>query len=297
MFMQFGESQQQNLDIILKSLLQNSDITEKEKSLILEYQELISKNVELTEYITLLSNNLQKEISIRDLIDKIRESLDLDETLAIVINEIAGLTKTDRCIIYLVDKKDAKAHLYKEFRIRENIKSAPDDLELTFLFNDHYKSRVTDYNSVLIENIDFDSLNDAQKQYFDFYNIKSLIITPITYKEELLGLILMHQNDLLCDWDNSHSESLRKISNQAAISIKHAILYARLMQETKLNSKNIKNMPVEFKNHITSVIGFSELLLQQQQNKLTDKQKQYLNNILESAHLLNKSINDILGIR
>lgn len=295
MFMQFGESQQQNLDIIFKSLLQNSDITENERALILEYQELISKNTELTEYITLLSNNLQKEISIRDLIDKIGESLDLDETLAIVINGIAELTKADRCIIYLADQKDAKAHLSKEFRIRENIKSDPENLELNFFFDNYYERIATGDVSVLIENIDSDSLNDAQKQYFDSYNIKSLIITPITYKEEFLGLILVHQSDLLCDWHNNHSESLRKFSHQAAISIKNAILYARLVNETKRNSKNIKNIPVEFKNHITTLIGFSELLLQQQQNKLTDKQKQYLANIAESANLLDKAINDMLG--
>jgi len=269
---------------------------EKQRLLFLEKQALISKNAELTECIKLLSDELETEINISDLIANIGESLDLDETLTIIVNQIAELTKTERCIIYLTESKDEKTHLYKEFRIRENIKSIPENLKLNCLINNYYKSFKTDDIPVLIENIDYGSLNNAQKSYFNSYNIKSLIITPITYKEELLGLIVIHQCDSLCDWKDTHSESLKKISNQAAVSIKHSILFARLKQELQLKNKIIKSTPIKFKTHITSLIGFSELLLKQQQNKLTDKQKQYLTNIATSANLLNKSIDDMLGI-
>lgn len=276
---------------ILKSLNQNLNSTEKERLLFLENEELISKNAKLAKYITNLTDNIIKERNIRDLIDKIEESLNLDETLIVIINEIANLTNMDRCIIYLTDPKEIKTYLYKEFRIQEGVKSVTSDLELTFLFDNHYKSIAMDNNAVLIENIDSDLLNDAQKRYLNFYNIKSLIITPITYNEELLGLILVHQNNLLCDWQDSHSELLRKISNKAALSIKHAILHTRLMQEIENRNKIIKNMPISCKNHINSIRGFSEMLLQQQ-NILTDNQRKYLTYIITSADLLNKALND-----
>lgn len=280
------------LSKILTSLNKNENYTEKEQLLFLENQKLISKIEELAEYITHLTDDIQKESSIRDLIDTIGESLDLDETLKNVIDKIAVITNADRCIIYLTDSGKAKTHLYKEFRLKEKVKSNQKDLKLSFLF-DEYLGKILNSNSVLIENIDSDSLNDAQRKYFDYYNIKSLIITPIKYNEELLGLIFVHQSDLLCDWTNAHSESLIKISNQAAISIKNAVLYARLMKETEFKNNLLKNIPIELKNNITSLIGFSELLLLQQQNKLTNKQKKYLANIVSSAQLLNKAINEI----
>ena len=279
------------LSKILSSLEQNTDSTETEKLLLLKNQELMRKISDLADYITILTDDIEKEANIRDLLDKIGESLDLDTTLENVIHEIYTLTKADRCIIYLADPKEVKTYLYKEFRIQEKVKSARKDLELTFLF-DEYLESITRGSTVLIENIDSSSLNDVQKQYFDYYNIKSLIITPI-HNGKLLGLILVHQSDFLCDWNNSHSELLIKISNQAAISIRNAILYARLTKETELKNNILKSMPVDLKNHITSLIGFSELLLQQQQNKLTDKQIQYLANIVNSAQLLNKVINGI----
>jgi hypothetical protein len=61
-----------------------------------------------------------------------------------------------------------------------------------------------------------------------------------------------------------------------------------------LEFKN-KNMLLEFKSHITSLIGFSSLL-KQQKNKLSGEQEQYLNNIVKSAYLLNNAINNSAGI-
>jgi len=263
------------------------------KSLQIKNQKLFYKNAELTKCVKLLSDELENEINITDLIDKIRESIDLDTTLPIVVNEINEFNKSDKCIIYLLDQLDPKTNSSKEFRIQENIKSVPENLELNSLFDGNHKSIAGNDNSILIENIYFDALNDLQKQYFVSNNIKSLMITPIIYEDALLGLVVIHQNDLDSDWNDSHSESLRKFSNQAATSIKHAILYAKLMQETESKSNVIKNMSVEYKNHMTSLIGFSELLLSQKQDELSAKQKQYLTNIVKSISLLNKAINDL----
>lgn len=263
------------------------------KSLQINNQKLFYKNAELAKCVKLLSDELENEINITDLIDKIRKSSDLDSTLSIVVNEITDFKKSDKCIICLIDQTNAKNVKYKEFRVPENIKFEPENLELNCLFEQHYKNIVKADNAVLLENIDLNLLNDLQKQYFISNNIKSLMITPIIHVKELLGLILIHRNDLECDWQDSHSELLKKFSNQAASSIKHVILYAKLVKETEIKSEIIKNMSVEYKNHITSLKGFSELLLKQPQNKLSEKQKQYLANIVENAYILNNIINDM----
>lgn len=258
------------------------------KAMQLENRKLICKNAELAECLRLLSNELENEISITDLIDKIRESSDLDATLSIIVNEITDITKSYKCIIYLLD---TKTQSFKEFRIQEDIGSVPENLELNSLFNVNYKSITAEDDTFLIENIDFDSLNNLQKQYFFRNKIKSLMITPIMSDDEILGLIFVHRNDLMCDWNDSHSESLRKFSKQAASSIKKTIIYDRLAQEAKIKKSISKD---ECKNHITSLIGFSELLLNRHRESLSEeKQKQYLTNIVESTDLLNKVLNDM----
>lgn len=66
-----------------------------------------------------------------------------------------------------------------------------------------------------------------------------------------------------------------------------------LKQELEYKDKILKNIPNEFKAYITSIIGFSGLLLEAEYNTLTAKQKYYLNNIIISAGLINKSLKDI----
>ena len=141
------------------------------KSLQIKNQKLFYKNAELTKCVKLLSDELENEINITDLIDKIRESIDLDTTLPIVVNEINEFNKSDKCIIYLLDQLDPKTNSSKEFRIQENIKSVPENLELNSLFDGNHKSIAGNDNSILIENIYFDALNDLQKQYFVSNNI------------------------------------------------------------------------------------------------------------------------------
>jgi len=68
---------------------------------------------------------------------------------------------------------------------------------------------------------------------------------------------------------------------------------ALLKQELERKNKVLKNIPRKLKTYLTSIIGFSDLLLEEDHNTLTDKQKYYLNNITISAGLINKSIKDI----
>jgi signal transduction histidine kinase len=88
----------------------------------------------------------------------------------------------------------------------------------------------------------------------------------------------LHQN-----MNFTEKERTLALQNQELISEN-----STLKQELELKNRILKNIPIQFKNNINSIIGFSELLLNLQEDD--DKQKQYLSNIIESAHLLNKEI-------
>ncbi len=106
------------------------------------------------------------------------------------------------------------------------------------------------------------------------------MITPIMSDDEILGLIFVHRNDLMCDWNDSHSESLRKFSRQAASSIKKTIIYARLAQEAKIK-KSISKMsakPYNFTNRL-----FRAFIETASRIVIRRKTKQYLINIVEST--------------
>ena len=70
------------------------------------------------------------------------------------------------------------------------------------------------------------------------------------------------------------------------------------MAESANRSKSVflSNMSHELRTPLNAVIGFSEVLIDQKFGALNDKQKDYLNDILESGKFLLSLINDILDL-
>ena len=63
-----------------------------------------------------------------------------------------------------------------------------------------------------------------------------------------------------------------------------------------LKSEFMANMSHELRTPLNGIIGFSEFLVDEKRGKLNDKQKEYLNDILNSGRHLLQLINDILDL-
>jgi signal transduction histidine kinase len=66
-----------------------------------------------------------------------------------------------------------------------------------------------------------------------------------------------------------------------------------LLKKIKDKNKVLKNISIKLKNNLSSISGFTQIILSDKHSEFTAKQKQYLINILTSADLLNNAINDI----
>jgi signal transduction histidine kinase len=88
------------------------------------------------------------------------------------------------------------------------------------------------------------------------------------------------------------------------VDITSAILVERSLREKNealqeadhLKSEFLANISYELRSPLTSISGFTEMLRQDYFGKLTDQQREYLNNIHEASHHLSTLINDILDV-
>ncbi len=70
----------------------------------------------------------------------------------------------------------------------------------------------------------------------------------------------------------------------------------RIQEATRLKSEFLANMSHELRTPLNGIIGFSEFLIDEKPGKLNDKQKEYVNDVLNSGRHLLQLINDVLDL-
>lgn len=205
----------------------NESINNEEISFLKDNLDL-SKNTELQEYINYVFEKLEQEKISRQLLESITESLDLDQILKTTTDEIGKLLKADRCLISLYDPEISEFRLENEYIKNKEIPSIFISQEITGLANRWPDELINKKSSLIINSSDFYSLNRSQKEYFMINGIKSLIVIPLVYKEELFGSIILHQIEAIKEWTFGHIEFLKDVANQIAIAINQAKLYQHM---------------------------------------------------------------------
>lgn len=249
---------------------------------------------ELREHMNKLFERQEKERIVRWLIDSIRESLDLENVLEKAADEIGRLLNADKCFIALYDKTSKNFYFHGKYEKSENVSDVSDNLisKLPRSWQEHLlKSTVP----VVINDFDANNPDEEQKNYLKINNIKSLIILPIIHKNEVLGAITVYQiHNERIKWESIHLEILKDTSSQIAIAVKQAMLYTKEQETTKLKSAFLAGMSHEFRTPLSTIIGFSDMLLSKDFGELNDKQRKFVKNVALSGKHLLKLVNDVL---
>lgn len=143
-------------------------------------------------------------------------------------------------------------------------------------------------------NFDLDSAKKIYlKEKLKFKNISygEIIISAKTFKEEdkkIFKTCSTIISDLIKDYE---------MSNIAKAQIKELRQgYLKINKKDIKRTKFISHISHELRTPINSILGFSEILNEEFTGKLTDKQKEYVNDIKISALRLLEMVNEILDI-
>jgi len=152
-------------------------------------------------------------------------------------------------------------------------------------------------------------------------NIVADIAVPLLYRDRLLGILNSHATQPGSSFTQDHLALLTSFANQAAIAIENARLYQeirhhaamleqrvqertreleaanqQLQAASRHKSEFLANMSHEIRTPLNSILGFSQLLLEQTASLLSEKQRRYLGHIHNSGQHLLQLINDILDL-
>lgn len=192
----------------------------------------------------------EQEVLIRNIIETIRGSLNIEETKKQIVDIIGRTFKTDRCFILEYNNANDKFLLInEEYLSSENIFSYK-GMDL----NQYTPNLIAELKNGkrLIVNEDAPVLNDVYitsetlsfediKKVIEKENIHSILIIPLFFSDNFLGDLVLHYVNEEHEFNNDEINFLNLVSNQIAIAIHQAKLYERiqLQAEREKISRNI----------------------------------------------------------
>lgn len=154
----------------------------------------------------------------------INSSLELDEVLRIVMDNIVRLTKAERGFLMLRDEKgEMVARIARNWEM-ESINSAEKNVSRTVV------QRVIDSGeSIVTTNAQEDQRFVGQESIVAF-NLRSILCVPLKVKNDLIGVIYADNRIRAGIFAETEKDLLEAFANQAAVAIDNARLFSSLKQ-------------------------------------------------------------------
>ena len=115
------------------------------------------------------------------------------------------------------------------------------------------------------------------------------IIVPIRREAQVIGLIILESTSD----SQGNLDFLNRLSDNAAIAISNAQLYAEIQRANQAKSEFVSFVAHELKNPMTSIKGYSELLAAGSVGQINDMQTNFLNTIRANVQRMSTLVSDL----
>ena len=141
-----------------------------------------------------------------------------------------------------------------------------------------------------------EALSPPLRQFLTDRQIKSLLMTPLTVQDQVLGLVLVVEGRRDRQFTPNEILMAESLASQVASALRQAQLYEDVRELEKLKSEMIRMASHDLRNPLNNTMGYLELLIMALGDSLTEKQMDYVANVRRSTGIMKALIEDLLTL-
>ncbi len=158
----------------------------------------------------------------------VSSTLDIKEVLGIIVNKVAGYIHVDRCSIILTDGQQKHGYVVASHDAPEI-----DRLEIDLEKYPEIFKALKSNEVVVINDITAEPLMSNVRELLDQINIKSLLVIPIAYQEEVIGTLFLKIRRKTHEFSTEEIKFCQVVANTSANALKNAQLYEQIKLQAK----------------------------------------------------------------
>ncbi len=184
-------------------------------------------------------------------------------------------------------------------------------------FGKNYASLYSQGRYYVADDIYHSGLENCHVDILSQFQVRANLVMPLVCRDELWGLLCIHQCDGPRYWQQSDIDLARQFSLQLAIAIQQSNLFEQLQRElrerqqaqqqltqrneeliraTRLKDEFLANMSHELRTPLNAILGMTEGLQEKVFGPVNQRQLKALQTVEKSASHLLALINDILDL-
>lgn len=183
-----------------------------------------------------------REIVLRNIVETIRSSLDINVTTKAIVDEIGLTLNPNICFIvkHDIEKDFYYVDKYTEYRSSEDEESFvghnSDELKFGWFVNKFRSNVIVTFTNVEEFIVENNLQNTLEEAFLREYNIKSAYLNNIYYADNILGyLIILYTKDyVVLDADNL--ELMKTLASQVGTAIYQSELYSKTKKQAERES-------------------------------------------------------------